>query len=335
MIIPDPEKVQTVTVGDVPCCMTIEVTTECRLKSSYGQKCGYLPQPYAALAQPRYFREVTGSITSTIVGTLTYTDLVPEEPAERAGDTTCSYSFTASCEDPSGTWTINFDYDTAELGGETRSGTDTGTGDGNTTETICVGALAAFLGTSGPYADEFTEYSLAYSFTAATEGAESGGCVPFGVNASGTNSGHVFDFYEYDWEESYGINGTIELCDEHTLAILMEDTDADAEASDPGEWDTWGEEGASCCGRREVSADQTLYYVDFLEVRFLFDPPCYGTVRVHYTVTTTTNGVDTTETLTVDNPSGPIEVAVPAVPADSYDYLVTVCITEVTAEIVL
>lgn len=333
------ESVRAYRVERAPCCHELDVTMECRLRSSYGQKCGYVPQPYAGLAQPRYFREVTGSISSTIVGTLTYTDLVPEEPAERSGNTSCSYSFSASCENPGGLWTATFAYHTEELGGEEREGTDSGAGDG-ATESICVGALAAFLGTSGPYAEGFTEYSLPYSFTPASEGAPGGGCIPFGVSASGTESGHVFDFYEYDWEESFSVVGTIELCDEHTIAILMADVDADALASEPSEWDNWadpdieGSEGSTCCGRRELSNDQTLYYVDFLQIRFNYTPPCAGGVRIHYTVATTINGVeDSTETFTVDNPGDtPINVAVPEIGEESGGKLIAVCVTDVWGE---
>lgn len=318
------------TVENTPCCGTPQVEMQCRVKQAYGTKCGYVPRPFAAA--PRFFRAVTALITSTINGSLEYTEEPPPDPPGREGNTTCDYTFAAGCG--TATWSASYEYHTDDLGGEESTGSDSGTGDG-TGISICPGVYQAWEGVTGPHAFGFTEFSSGYLWSGATLIAPSPGCENWSISFSDTRTGHVSDTPEYDYEETAAVSGSITACDEHTTAILMEDVDVEAAEAEPEGWTDFEgdeEETPTCCGTRDLSTDQTIYFVDELEIRFVYVPACMGGVRITYKVVTTTNGVDEEEVFTVDNPGGgAIAISLPAVPETSGQWKVSVCVTEFTA----
>lgn len=322
-----------VAVGNTPCCGEPLVTMDCRISgAAYGTKCGYVPNPYAGLPVPRFFRDASATITSTINGSLEYTEDPPPDPASKSGSTTCTYTFAGGCS--SETWSVNFEYATGELGGEDTVDNAAGTGEG-TGVSICPGIHEAWVGGGvGPNAEGFTVFSLAPTITAATIGEPSEGCENWAISWSSTEVGHFSEAPEYDYEESASVTGSIALCDEHTTLILLSETDAEAEEADPEEWTNFEDEGATCCGTRDLSADQTIYFVDLLQIRFDYIPPCSGGVRIRYKVTTTIDGVDTEQEHTVDNPgSAAIDIEMPLIdPETSGASKVSVCVTEFSAQ---
>ncbi len=316
------------TVEGTPCCGTPLVEMQCRVRQAYGTKCGYVPPSMPG----RFFRAVSATITSTISGELEYTEIPPPDPGGASGDTTCTYTFAAGCSVVN--WSADYEYHTDELGGEENTGTASGAGTG-TGISICPGIDEAWTGTNGPNAFGFTEFSAAQAFTAAALGAPSPGCENWSISYSDTRTGHVGVSPEYDYTETAAVSGSITACDEHTTPILIEDVDSEAAAAEPEDWTDFDEDPeteSTCCGTRDLSIDQSIYFVDLLEIRFSYLPACMGGVRVTYKVVTTTNGVDEEETFIVDNPgSGAIEIEMPAVPETSGAWKVSVCITEFSA----